>query len=274
MFPILLLQAFQTGSPASTSASTGTASPDLNPPKDDQPRIDVLCAIIIGAGLLGGYLNYLRTRTTPPLHPPADYAPPATAESGYWRLCVVGGIVAAALVPLFLQTIQSSLLSRDISPIGYFIFAGLCLLAAVFSNSFLDNLAQQVFNAKQQAAAADQKATRAQAATNAVVSASTDVDEPAAGTDGHGAQRFSTSERIVDSVRTDASLSPAAGQVLQRLREGHSPFYSVEALARRTGTDATTAQQALTELADRGYVVAVPNGSALVYGLTRNRPAD
>lgn len=270
MFPILLLQAFPTSAPATTSVSTGTSPPSPNPPKDDQPRIDVLCTIIVGAGLLGGYLNYLRTRTP---HPPADYTPTATAESGYWRLCVVGGIVAAALVPLFLQTIQSSLLSPNISPIGYFIFAGLCLLAAVFSNSFLDNLAQQVFNAKQQAAAADQKATRVQAATNAVVGASTDVDEPAAGTDGHGAQRFSAQERIADSVGTDASLSPAAGQVLQRLREGRSPFYSPEALARRTGTDAATAQQALTELADRGYVVAVPNGAALVYGLNRSRPA-
>lgn len=116
--------------------------------------------IITLCGLIGGYANYRRTvnqLTTSAADPPKDPAVSdqegtaqlvkATKEEKdqYLRTCLILGVVAAALVPLFLNSVSSNLLTKE-DAINNLIFAGFCLLAAISSASFIDTLAQRILN--------------------------------------------------------------------------------------------------------------------------------
>jgi hypothetical protein len=69
------------------------------------------------------------------------------------------GIGAAFTVPLFLQTISSSLMTdcKD-KPQLFFVYAGFCILASVFSRKFLYTVAEKALKTAQKA---DQKSTLA-----------------------------------------------------------------------------------------------------------------
>ena len=98
-------------------------------------------------GLLGGFANFLSTRTS---------------DEGGWHFwkCVICGIAAAVVVPLFLQTIQCDLMKKlGQEPINYLVFAGFCLIAAFASRPFLDSVAKQAL----------QTANKADAKSNAAV---------------------------------------------------------------------------------------------------------
>lgn len=91
--------------------------------------------LIFTAGVFGGTVNYALART---------------AESRWndaaWS--VVIGLGAAFLVPLFLNTISSSLLTGLLNGTANsadpFVFFGFCLLGAIASKSMIQSLAQKV----------------------------------------------------------------------------------------------------------------------------------
>lgn len=129
------------GSPTGSTAQTTVKS--TQPPKPEPaatvPNLMAVCLIIVGAGLVGGWLNFLRTGGSPTV--------PGATNKNYVTLCLVSGVVACALVPLFLKTIQSELLTGTVvTPYDYLIFTGLCLIAAVFSSTFIDTLSKRVLD--------------------------------------------------------------------------------------------------------------------------------
>lgn len=105
----------------------------------------LVLGIMVIAGILGGIANYFLAERH------AEFA---------WRdlfKYVVLGIVAALVVPLFLNMISSNLLDlARTRPINLFVFAGFCLIAVIFSRRFLENLSakliQQVSQIRKEAA--------------------------------------------------------------------------------------------------------------------------
>lgn len=104
----------------------------------------IIFSIIILSGILGGIANFVIVENPKKL---ADWK----SAGGY----VILGVVAAFTVPLFLNMISSNLL--EIGQSNYlvlFVFCGFCLVAAVFSKSFLENMyskiIQQVNNLKEE----------------------------------------------------------------------------------------------------------------------------
>jgi hypothetical protein len=103
----------------------------------DSLHIFLVMLIMLGAGILGGYINHLQTGKAEPDNTP-------------WK-CLVIGIGASALVPLFLNMISSNLFdevlsnapSRKLST--FFVFAGLCLVAAIASTRFIGTLLDKLF---------------------------------------------------------------------------------------------------------------------------------
>lgn len=101
--------------------------------------------IMVSAGVLGGIANYFLAERH------AEFA---------WRdlfKYAVLGVVAALMVPLFLNMISSNLLDlARTRPINLFVFAGFCLIAVIFSRRFLENLSakliQQVSQIRKEAA--------------------------------------------------------------------------------------------------------------------------
>jgi hypothetical protein len=92
------------------------------------------------------------------------------------------GIGAAFVVPLFLQTISSDLINqcKDDSKY-YFIYAGFCLIASIFSRRFLNTVADKVIKQAEQAEKkADQAvniATEKEEKIQAFVTKNTEPDE-------------------------------------------------------------------------------------------------
>ncbi len=90
----------------------------------------LILAIMVVAGVLGGIANYFL----------AD----RQGESGRqgWLKYAVLGVVAALTVPLFLNTISSTLLEgARTKPIDLYVFAGFCLVYVVASRRLVENVA-------------------------------------------------------------------------------------------------------------------------------------
>mgnify|MGYP003583928565 CR=1 FL=1 len=99
-------------------------------------------AIIFLAGVMGGYVNYALGRTAN-----------SKWHDIWWS--VVIGLGAAFLIPLFLNTISSSLLSGILDgsskQADWFVFFGFCLLGAIASRTMIQTLTQKVLRTAEEA---------------------------------------------------------------------------------------------------------------------------
>lgn len=144
---------------SATSAAVGTSGADKVVPF----ALGEMIWIMLLGGLLGGAANYLRTSgqlkpnaSNPQLDPAVSAAEnnetlltasvPNKEELGpYLLTCLVLGVAASALVPLFLNSLHSDLLTNR-TDINLLIFGGFCLLASISSTSFIDALTQRILN--------------------------------------------------------------------------------------------------------------------------------
>ncbi len=114
------------------------------------PNFNIIALMVI-AGFCGGTANFALSRTE---H--------STWLDWFWS--VVIGIVASFLVPLFLNTISSSLLSGLLSgssgKADIYVFAGFCLLAAIASKAMIQTLTQRVLREAQEARGKAQEASK------------------------------------------------------------------------------------------------------------------
>lgn len=199
------------GSPTGTTAQTTVKSTQPPEPEPTVPDLMAVCLVIVGAGLVGGWLNFLRTGGSPTV--------PGATNKNYVPLCLVSGVVACALVPLFLKTIQSELLTGTrVTPYDYLIFTGLCLIAAVFSSTFIDTLSKRVLDQLTTKVTAVEAKTDAntvvaqeatQKATAAQTSAQTATNQ--AGQATQAAQTASRKIAPVLSALTDRKLTGLTG---------------------------------------------------------------
>src|SRR5208282_5172883 len=95
----------------------------------------LLLVAMIGSGLLGGAANFLILHKDDP-----EYAKRSRS--------IVLGMVASLLVPILLKTISSDMVDKISTirfgsgvPFDYFVFASLCLLAAVYSRTIAETVA-------------------------------------------------------------------------------------------------------------------------------------
>jgi len=109
-------------------------------------NICILISTIFVFGLLGGLVNAIRTEKQ---------------KKDYWK-SLVKGIVAALLVPIFLEVIKSEI-GRNLNSnlYDYLIFGGLCLIAAIFSDKFIDTIGEKILqkaeNAEREAKESNEK---------------------------------------------------------------------------------------------------------------------
>lgn len=131
---------------------------------------------MLAMGILGGIVNYLlsKEQTLPDLSNDNGKENKKTntdnsllkplketnikPESGSFLTNILIGISATILVPLFLSTISSTLMEDALkSTIKYFVFAGFCLLAAIYSRKFIKSLEEQLLGKKVDDIAKNQK---------------------------------------------------------------------------------------------------------------------
>lgn len=105
------------------------------------PHLLIIILIILFCGCFGGYLNYLHNFDT------------LEKDNGIKiaRLkYILLGIGAALLVPAFLKMISSNLATSNDNN-DYLIFAGFCLIAAIFSRRFINTIGERILEAAKNA---------------------------------------------------------------------------------------------------------------------------
>jgi DNA-binding MarR family transcriptional regulator len=200
-----------------------------------QPHLfEVLLAAIVIAGVLGGLLNFYQTRR-------AD-----DEDSSLWKSITLG-IGASFLVPLFLNTISSSLVSNiqtkpEITQ-NMLVFFGFCLVAAISSKAFIQTMSKRVLNeareAKEAATAANEKASEVESALEPILEKET---EP---------QPESDAAEIVATLPT---LDDEEWKLLEALANGEKVLRTRTGLARQTGIPKSEVNRIMDALRDRNLV--------------------
>jgi len=130
-------------------------------------NVTLIFVAMAGAGFLGGAANHLLLQKDDP-------------ENAKRSRSVVLGLVASFLVPLLLRTISSDLIDKVTTirygsgiPFDFFVFASFCLVAAIFSRTFVETVTKRLLaeverakqeskDAKTQAAIAQEKVSQAE----------------------------------------------------------------------------------------------------------------
>jgi hypothetical protein len=112
------------------------------------------------------------------------------------------GVVAAFIVPLFLSTISSDLLSSGVTDrLKLFVFGGFCIVAAIGSRAFIHNISdavlEKVRDARLEAAAAGEKAAQAAQEVDQVAEKVDQVGEEAV------REAKDESRKAMDDLRVD-----------------------------------------------------------------------
>jgi hypothetical protein len=107
--------------------------------------IIVLLIIMMLCGVAGGYVNYIFNLIDKSINGNGMF-PQLTAGPFHF---IFIGVVSVFIVPLFLSLVQSELLKQTLSGgeasiIDYFIYAGFCLIAAIYSRAFIQTISSRV----------------------------------------------------------------------------------------------------------------------------------
>jgi hypothetical protein len=174
--------------------------------------------VMIGAGLLGGLVNYFVTRRDDP------------EGSSFWKSATLG-IAASLLVPLFLNMISSSLLDSirtgtpNFDSSKVLVFLGFCLVAAISSTSFIktlsDRILQEARDAKKAARQADKKVSEVQSAIQPIVEKETEAEE-------------TPSDAITNLVSQRTVMGDKERRLLQKLANGRWVLRTRTGLAKET----------------------------------------
>lgn len=207
--------------------------------------------ITVGTGLFGGIINFLL------LDPSQN-----SGKLKLWRSLAIG-LGAATLVPLFLQTISSDLINQTQQhPENYLVYAGFCIVAAIFSRRFIDTLGERILNeakgANVQAAAANTTANQALETVKQHAALITPIitrnSEPPAAPP--------TDQAPVTAAATPTSPAPtvsALGQsILGVMKSSNYTYRNADGISQEVNASSADVTAALNELQSDGFVQSIP----------------
>jgi predicted transcriptional regulator len=217
------------------------------------------------SGLFGGTVNFFQL-----------YSDQNKGWINYWR-CVIVGLGAAFLVPLFLQMISSNLVDNvKTSDKDLLVFIGFCLIAAIFSRRFIETIGEkilkQVEQVKETAEQAKEIAQTSKEEVEILSSKSTEVDE--------------TSPVSPDSVvAVDSSLPNQSGEgktmlkkdwsasitkVLRALKDNLYTFRTLKGIAKDADISEKQAEIVIKALAKRGWIKEFEKDQKKLFVLTES----
>jgi hypothetical protein len=187
-------------------------------------HIWTLIIIIFIAGIFGGIVNYFMNNVS------------KTWDKYDFTKSLVLGIVASAIVPLFLEIISSKLIYNSKNEhLEYFVFGGFCLLASVFSSKFLQSLGDRILKELNEVKK-ENKDNKEK--VDVMVSQKSDDKQ---------------TEKFVD-----AKLKIQAGEdvekIIAALQDDEFTFRTINGLTTASNTNESTVKTILLHLEDKDYV--------------------
>ena len=217
-----------------------------------------LIAVMFVSGVLGGVVNFFiaETSTTSDDQKKQEEEP----LLAWWKHVVIG-VVAAFIVPLFLNMVSSSLIDEirgtggresDISKL--FVLAGFCLLAAVVSRAFIRSMSERLLREVRDSRKemreksgemeeAKEEMLEAKKQANVLVDS---LSEP---------EIMSESSSSSDTLQQQyVDLGEDEQEVLKAMTSTGFTLRSVSGLAKDTGLDKAVVNRALSSLVLQGLV--------------------
>ena len=207
-------------------------------------NVALLILLIAGGGVLGGLANYFMNRTQP-----------GWLQGDFWKSVVVG-LAAAAVVPLFLQTVSSNLVADCLKSssaeqvVACLVFFGFCSIAAIFSARFLTSIADKVLREVEEMKQTQNELVQT---TDALVDVNSDDQgavtppESLKSGDGEGLESFGRETKPAPQLTHEE-------QLMWNLEHGRRGFRTAEVLAKDAGMDVATVENMLQSMENRGVV--------------------
>lgn len=204
-----------------------------------------LIGIIAGTGLLGGIANYLMNR-------------PEGARRWDWfeyLKSLALGLSAAATAPLFLNILSSNLMAEsEKNPLLYFVFAGFCLVAAIFSSRFLTSIGDRVLRELEHV----KRENEALAETTEMIVMQQSDDRQMQISDFESAARHARAPNSNDDVFESVAQKPSdRDRLLAAFSRAPRMFRTVAKLAEETGLSEQSVRELLRQLAAEGILRSI-----------------
>lgn len=212
----------------------------------------LVLGIMLGMGILGGVINYALA--------PSD----AVRGRNEWARAVLLGIGAAILIPLFLNTISSNLLSDVLKApepgASALVFAGFCLVAAISSRAFIQTLADRVLaEAREARRTANEAKAEIDKVAETVTEVAEAVTEPEMPPASASAPGYAASPGDLESLPSSASaqvqvLSEEERAFLRAMDDSRFTLRSLGGIGQQTGRPPEDVEAMLGALAEKGFV--------------------
>ncbi len=223
--------------------------------------IAALVLIMIAAGALGGFTNFLLTTSTDErVVLGGRVAAPVPLR--WWGYILIG-VVASFIVPLFLSLVQSDLLANIISsdkldPYRVFLFIGFCLVAAISSRAFIQTISDRVLALARQASQSAQQAKNDTDELAEVVASESETVEP------------TVELSLAEATAQQPSLSSDESRILQAVQAKPYKRRTLNGIANDSGIHFLRTREILGRLKMKGLVRDIPSKKTnnLLYEIT------
>jgi hypothetical protein len=195
----------------------------------------LLLLIILTTGVIGGLVNYLFVK--PPENDGEKNMRFYLDKIFYYHILLA--ICGSALIPLFLYITSSKLFTQcDNCFFVYFVFAGYCLIGAVFARSILDNLSRKIFNIEKE------QEKQKQEIQNVKKEIQKEIDESIMPEDfipetkitdlSYAIEPLSTNRDIEEDVNIKAKANTEMALVLDTLQKSNFKYFTIPGISKRT----------------------------------------
>jgi hypothetical protein len=201
----------------------------------------ILISTIFVFGLLGGFVNAIRTEKQ---------------KKDYWK-SLVKGVVAAFLVPIFLEVIKSEI-GRNLNNnlYDYLIFGGLCLIAAIFSDKFIDTIGEKIL---QKAESAEREAKESNEKVNTLIEKEAEPETEQLGIE-------SKIQEIKES--SEFKYGGNVEKVINALNSKKYKYRTTKGLVEECGLSTRTVMVTLSILLNAGIVKRINSGKRTLWTLS------
>lgn len=207
-------------------------------------HILILATVMLLAGIFGGLVNYYLY---------GDKDPDATSLPRF----LVVGIGASFLVPVILDLVNSELvLESQGDPSQLLIFTGFCLVSAVVSRFFIDNLSDRIMN---EAHVAKQRSEDVEHSLRVIQSELLPLIDTETEQDAMQVEPEETDDDVLDVTST---------QVLKILSNGRFIFRSLAGVCRECNQEEVTVQKTLQVLTNRSFAGKVSGKNGVRWHIT------
>jgi hypothetical protein len=161
---------------------------------------------------------------------------------------IIVGAGAAFIVPLFLQTISNGLLDKPLELKEYFVYAGFCLIASIFSRRFFDSVAEKALKIAQKANETAVIANRkAEDVEDAISEGGDDDDE------------LTDADLEILEPEMRAKVINDVQKIKQAFQDSKYVYRTAKGIAKNMSIDENVVRMILEELEKKGFVRKVVN---------------